>query len=298
MPVEAIGVVGCGTMGAPIARRLARAGYRVYIYDLRPAAMEALVGEPGITPASSPAAVAAVSDLWMTVLPSGDRVLQVVLGAEGMVTYARPGIVFMDLTTSGPGVARQLADALNPLGVGCLDSPMTGGRLGAEKGELVLMVGGDPAVLDKVRAPLLHVARDIVHVGPTGAGQAMKLVHNVVSHAIFLATCEGAVLGLKAGIPLDTVVAVLQAGNARSYATEVRFPKFILSGAYNGGATLDIVYKDIGLAREMATDVAAPHLPMLMSTFTQWQSMVQNGHGARDYTEAFRLIARQNGVEA
>jgi 3-hydroxyisobutyrate dehydrogenase len=166
--------------------------------------------------------------------------------------------VLIDLTTSDPAETSAIAAEARASGRDYLDCGMTGGARAADAGTITLMVGGDRAVLEACRPLLGHIAGRIFHVGETGAGHAMKLVHNMICHTIFLATSEGCRLAEALGIPLVTAVAVLNAGNARSFVSEQRFPNHVVSGTFDGRSRTANLAKDLAMAAALARQAGQP----------------------------------------
>lgn len=237
-----VAMVGLGQMGRGIARNLDRAGLLAGAFDSAPGAVAAA----GLSARVQDAPVARLLEMAEIVLfavPTTAAIRDAIGGATG-----RPGQVIVDLTTSDPGESQAFAATRAAAGQAYLDAAMTGGAAGADAGTLTLMIGGEPAALEKARPALAAFAGRMFHIGPVGAGHAMKLVHNMILHGMFLATCEGLTVARRAGIDAATAVAVLNAGNARSFVSEVRFPRDILSGTMDARSTVANLEKDLGLA--------------------------------------------------
>jgi 3-hydroxyisobutyrate dehydrogenase len=166
---------------------------------------------------------------------------------------------------------------------------MTGGAAGADAGTLTLMAGGDGEVIERARPVLQTIAQRIFHVGPSGAGHALKLVHNMILHSVFLATCEGCRVAERAGIDLERAIEVFNAGNARSFITEIRFPRHILSGRFDGRSTVSNLAKDLGMAARFAeeTGVPARYGPLTSALLDQ---AIENGMGGEDFTRLYQRI--------
>ena len=240
------GVVGVGNMGSGIARNLIGAGAATAVWDVSEDRRAAFAGDAAVVP---PAEMAAAGAAMFFAVPASREIggaLDAVLAAAG------PGLVLHDLTTSHPDDTRRLAARAAERGVPYLDAAMSGGASGAEAGTLTLMVGGDGAALARTRRHLDAFAARIFHLGDVGAGHAMKLVHNMVCHAIFLATCEGGRLCERAGLRLEDMIAVFNASNARSHASERRFPDHVLTGTWDGRSTVRNLRKDLALAARLA----------------------------------------------
>ncbi len=283
-----VGVIGLGNMGQPIAENLLRAGFPTTVYDLRPAAVEALRCA-GAVAAASPAALAGRSELVLLVVPDSGAVRQALFGRNGAARAASRGSVIVDMTTGDPRHSTRFADRLAKRGIAYLDSPMTGGATGAKAGRLLFMVGGDPGVYRRCLPVLERIGKRAIHVGPVGSGHVMKLVHNHVSHAVFAATCEGVALGERLGLSPENMLEVFNAGNARSYTTEVRFPRFIVPGTYDSGATFDIVRKDMSLVRKLGRR-SGFRLPINDCTYRYWKRAVDAGMGKEDWSKIVLVL--------
>lgn len=269
------GVVGLGRMGAGIAARLAAAGQLGAVWDPH-------LPEPAPGPVMTVGQMAQVVDVLLFAVPTTAEVRAALAGIVIPV-----GRVVVDLTTSDPLDGEALAADLAALGIGYLDAAMTGGAQGAADGTLSLMIGGDTAVLKRVRPVLEQFASCLFHLGPAGRGQAMKLVHNAILHATYLATCEGLRLAERAGIAAIEAVAVLNAGNARSYVSEVRFPRDILKPEPSAKSAVGTLAKDLALMAGMAARIGAP-APYAEMTAAMLAAACQTGDPARDFGLLFR----------
>lgn len=287
-----VAVVGLGQMGRGIARRLDAAGLLRGAWDFNPDAV-VTAGFSDCVQAVPVADLMAFADVVLFVVPSTREIEQALAGAS-----CRDDSVVVDLTTSDPKRSRALADRLAAQGTGFLDAAMTGGAAGADEGTLTLMVGGDARDLDRCRPALDTISARIFHLGPAGAGHTMKLVHNMILHAGFLATCEGLRLAEHAGVDVKQAVDVLNAGNARSFVTEVRFPRDILSGTMMARSRIANLEKDLGLARDFAAGlgVRAPYGEM---THTLLAEAIAQGHGETDFSWLYplyeELVAKMDG---
>ncbi len=278
-----VGVVGLGNMGRPIAENLLRAGFPTTVFDLRREASDALRAA-GAHAAVSPAALAEQSDIVLLVVPDSRAVRGVLFGKGGAARGAAMGSVVVDMTTGDPQHSKPFAERLAKSGIAYLDAPMTGGATGARAGQLLIMVGGARDTYERCLPVFRCLGKRAIHVGPVGSGHVMKLIHNHVSHAVFAATCEGVALGESLGLSPQDMIEVLNEGNARSYATDVRFPRFILSGAFNSGATFDIVCKDMALVRMLGRR-ARVRLPINAATYRYWKRAVDAGMGREDWSK-------------
>lgn len=252
-----IGFVGLGRMGSGICQNLvAKSGERVVAFDLSPAALEAAVGA-GAVAASSVAALAAESEVIFTSLPMPADVEAVALGAEGIRDGAREGTVYFDLTTSAPAVTQRIAAELAAGGVTMLDAPVSGGPAGAEAGTLGVMVGGDEEVFER-QLPLLRTfSANPIHVGELGSGLVTKLVNNLIALCGVATAAEALMLGTAAGVDPKKLDAAIRASSGDSIAYRSLADR-ALSGDYSASFTLNLSYKDIHLALELADELRVP----------------------------------------
>ncbi len=216
-----IGFIGLGIMGLPMARNLMAAGYQLTVLDVVQAPLEALVAE-GASAGSSPAQVAADTDVLITMLPDSPQVEQVYFGAGGAYEALRSGWLTIDMSSIAPGTARTLAERAAAAGADALDAPVSGGDKGAIAGTLSIMVGGTEAAFERARPILEVMGATIVHCGPAGAGQVVKVCNQVVVGVVIEAVSEALVLGAKAGVDPARIADVLQGGLAATKVLEMR----------------------------------------------------------------------------
>ena len=181
-----------------------------------------------------------------------------------------------------------VAERMATQGCAYVDAAMTGGAAGADAGKLTLMMGGAPEVIARIDPVLQQIAQQRFHMGSVGAGHAMKLVHNLILHSAFMATCEGLTLAQKAGLDVARAVDVLNAGNARSFVTEVRFPRDILSGTMNARSRISNLEKDLGLARQFAQALDGPACYTNLTHRLLHQAVTQ-GAGETDFSHLFEM---------
>ncbi|WAJ28054.1 NAD(P)-dependent oxidoreductase [Antarcticirhabdus aurantiaca] len=283
-----VGVIGLGQMGRGIAANLDRAGLLAAAFDVAPGAFAAAELSPAVQDAS-PAAMGETCDTVLFALPATPEIEACLAGPDGLLATERPGQILVDLTTSHPGDTRRVAERVREAGRAYIDCGMTGGAKGAAAGTLTLMAGGEAEALARVRPVLGVIAARVVHVGPSGAGHALKLIHNMVLHTVFLATCEGARAATRAGIDLATTIEVFNAGNARSFVTERRFPDHILSGRFDGRSFVSTFAKDLGLAERFLREIGAPALygPLTSALLSR---AVDEGLGDEDFTRLYEHV--------
>jgi 2-hydroxy-3-oxopropionate reductase len=251
-PKPVIGFIGLGIMGRPMARNLMAAGYRLVVFDVLPAAVEEVVAG-GATAGVSPRAVAAETDVLITMLPDSPEVRSVYLGPDGAFEALRAGWLAIDMSSIAPGTARELAERAAAAGAEILDAPVSGGDKGAIAGTLSIMVGGSEAGFDRARPILEVMGKTIVHVGPAGAGQVVKVCNQVVVGVVIEAVAEALVLGAKAGVDPGRIADVLQGGLAATKVLEMRRQN-MLSGRFDPGFRIRLHLKDLKNALELARE--------------------------------------------
>jgi 3-hydroxyisobutyrate dehydrogenase-like beta-hydroxyacid dehydrogenase len=240
-----IGFIGLGNMGAHMARRLLEAGHRVVVYDTRQEAIGELAAR-GAVAARSPAEVADAAETVMASLPTPDVVLKVATGPDGVIEGKRVRR-FVDLSTTGAVMAQRIFKLLAARGIVQIDSPVSGGVRGAEKGTLAVMASGPLAEIAAIEPALAVIGKIFILGEHPGAGQTMKLVNNVLSATAMTATSEAMVTGMKAGLDPRLMLDVINAGTGRNTATEDKFAKAVLTGTFDLGFTAGLMMKDVNL---------------------------------------------------
>ncbi|MHB1133489.1 MAG: NAD(P)-dependent oxidoreductase [Chloroflexota bacterium] len=243
------GFIGLGLMGKPMARNLMRAGFALAVHNRSRGKVDELAAE-GAAPAGSPAEVAARCEFVCTCLPGPADVRQVYLGPDGVLAGARAGSVLIEMSTIDPETHRELAAAAAARGAAYLDAPVSGGTTGAEKGTLTIMVGGEAEALERARPLLAAMGERIFHLGPVGAGAVAKLINNMLGAINLLGVYEGLVLGVKAGLDPRQLAEVVSSGSGASRQFAAGAPN-ILKRDFAPGFTLDLMAKDVALARQL-----------------------------------------------
>lgn len=289
---ETIGFIGVGAMGAPMARRLVDAGHRVKVFDPNPAAQQALV-DHGAEPAAGTKALADEVEAIMVSLPTPDIVRKV---AEEIATGAKTKLV-IDLSTTGPRAEQEIGAFLNGKGIDLLDSPVSGGVGGAEKGSLAVMVSGPEKYWDRWKPVLEVIGKNTIFVGPgQGQGQMMKLINNLLSATAMVASAEAFALGAKAGLDPDVMVDVINAGSGANTAVRDKFPKSILTRTFDYGFRTELMYKDVRLCLEEAEALGTPM--WIGQPVKQWWSLaLARGGVEEDFSNIMRYVEEQAGVE-
>ena len=290
-----IGFIGIGNMGRPMSINLLKAGYELTVHDIREEAIEAPVGL-GAEAADNPKAVARASDVVLTSLPTPEILEEVVLGEGGALEGAREGCILVDTSTVSPSTIKKIWSEAKEKGVRVLEAPVSGGVMGAEAGKLTVMVGGDVAVFERCREILQVIGENIYHVGGVGSGNTVKLVNNLLSLVNVVAMSEGMVLGVKAGVSPETLHDVVNVSSGRSYASEVKLPRFISQGHFEPGFALDLAYKDLGLALDLGREMGVPlHVTSVVRQV--YELARERGIGRLDHTAVITLLEEAAQVE-
>ena len=289
-----LGFIGVGNIGTPMCHHLLQAGHTVLVYDVNASNLARMVNL-GAQQAESPKAVAQACDIVFSSLPGPREVEQVALGKDGVIAAARPGLLYVDLSTNFPVMARRVCEALAAQGVTMLDAPVSGGVAGAERGTLAVMVGGDKPAFDRCRPLLAHFGANIFHVGDIGAGCVAKLVNNMLAFANTVTACEGMLLGTKAGVDPQLLHDIIQASSGASWAMR-QFPQKIFAGDFTAGFTIDLAYKDLRLALELGDELAVPLLMGSLCINLMRQARA-NGRGGDDLSGLMRVLENNIGVQ-
>jgi 3-hydroxyisobutyrate dehydrogenase-like beta-hydroxyacid dehydrogenase len=291
---EQIGFIGLGNMGAAFATRLLMAGERLQICDLRAQAVARFTAQ-GAVACASPRAVAAAAETIFMSLPTPAVVEQVAMDAAS-AAGKRKLRCLVDLSTTGPVMARTLAERLAKVGVVYVDAPVSGGVAGAVAGTVVIMLAcGDE--MARSLTPLLSLLGRVFHVGThAGQGQVTKLLNNVLSAGALLLSGEVTALGAKAGVDADTMIAVFNAGSGRNSATLDKYPKAILPGTFNLGFTNALMLKDVELCLQMAHDIGVA-MPISDEIRREWRAATELSGAEADFTTIVRRSEIRAGVE-
>lgn len=291
--MERVGFIGLGIMGQPMAINIARAGYRLTVYNRTRAKAEPLRAL-GAYVAESPREVAERSDVVIAMLTDGPDVEKILFGERGVVEGSRPGMVFIDMGTNSPDYAKSFAERLSRYGVEFLDAPVTGGQKGAIEGTLTIMVGGKYEVFKRVEPILRAMGKTIVYVGETGSGQLMKLLNQIVVAINMLALVEAMVLARRAGVDFEKLYQVLSSGAANSFTVQYYMPK-IMKNDLEPGFRASHLKKDLRYALELATKHSVP-LPAASLALQLYSAMESIGLGEKGTHALIKLYERISGL--
>lgn len=290
-----IGFIGLGTMGGPMARRLAEAGHPLHVCDRRASAVAPLV-RLGARAARTPAKVADRAATVMVCLASVDQFREVAFGRNGLFESSALRTI-VNFTTTGSDFIAEVAAAGAKRGVAVLDCPITGGRVGATSGKLSISVSGPRKGYAGIEPVLGHLATRLFYVGrKAGQAQTMKLANNLLSFMALAGTAEAFVLGAKAGLDPEMMVEVINAGTGRNSATEAKFPRHILPRSFDWGSGMNIAWKDLTLCMREAEALGVTL--WVGNTVRQvfGRAIAAGGYG-QDITEVIRPMEAEAGIE-
>jgi 2-hydroxy-3-oxopropionate reductase len=255
-PQQKIGLIGLGLMGRPMGLNLLKAGHTLTVWNRTASRAESLVAA-GAKLAESPREVASRSDVLFTIVSDPPALEEVLWSKDGVLSGLRRGSIYIDSSTVSPALARKISAACAERGARFLDAPVTGGTWGAEKGELVFMVGGEAETLKAVEPILGALSKRWFHLGPNGAGQIIKLAMNLILALQVDALAEALALVTGAGIQGEKLVEVMQSSMARAPILDIKAP-LLLKGEYPPSFPLRLMHKDLGLALDLANQIGVP----------------------------------------
>ena len=290
----AVGFIGLGNMGQPMALNLAKHGFPLVVHDIDPAKVEPLRAR-GATIVESPAGVAAATDRTISMVETTAQAESVIAGERGIVHAAQPRHIVISMSTIDPLAAGRLAGTLAARGIAMLDAPVSGGTERAKTGELSIIVGGDAATFEACRDLFKAMGTKIFHVGGLGRGLAMKLVNNMLVQVNMVAVAEALVLGVKAGLDAKTIYEVVRVSTGTSSAFE-RGAARMLARDFSPAGTVDISFKDQELETAFAKQLGAP---LLLANVSQqvYQMARAAGLGKQDGTAIIQVLERLAGVK-
>ncbi|TVQ40323.1 MAG: 2-hydroxy-3-oxopropionate reductase [Spirochaetaceae bacterium] len=289
-----IGFIGLGIMGKPMARNLLKAGYDLVVHDIVPAAVKEVVND-GAAEGSSPRAVAAESDIIITMLPNSPHVKQVVLGPSGVIEGVRAGSIVIDMSSIAPLVAQEIAAALKEKGVEMLDAPVSGGEPKAIDGSLAIMVGGPQTVFDAVEPILLKMGATAVLCGDIGAGNVTKLANQIIVALNIAAVSEAMVLATRADVDPENVFNAIKGGLAGSTVLNAKMP-LILERNFKPGFRIELHIKDLQNALDTAHDIGVP-VPLTSQVMEFMQALRVDGRQRDDHGGLVQFYERLAGRE-
>ncbi|ANH69764.1 NAD(P)-dependent oxidoreductase [Mitsuaria sp. 7] len=283
-----IGFIGLGMMGTPMAHLLHAAGHELVVQDARPEVAALFTdAHPGARIAGTTADYAAC-DVLITMLPNSD-IVDAVVGP--LASQLKRGAVVVEMSSADPNRTRALAEHLAESGITLIDAPVSGGVKKAVAGTLAIMVGGDIPAFERVRPVLETMGKAITHVGPVGAGHALKALNNYVSAAALIATAEAIHVGEAFGIDPATIVDVIQASTGRNNTTENKAHQFMLNGTFNSGFSLALQAKDVGIAASLGRAMGLP-MALAQDVYAMTAQASESLGAGADHTELYRFVGR------
>jgi 3-hydroxyisobutyrate dehydrogenase len=288
-----IGFAGLGLMGGRMARNLLKKGFPLTVWNRTPGRCEPLAKD-GARVAKNPWDLAEHSDVVVACVADPPAVERLVFAEDGLLGAVRPGFRYLECSTVSPDTTRRVQAALRERGADALEAPVTGSKNGAENGTLLFMTGGDEAVHEELMPVMMAMGTKAIHCGEMGQGSTVKLIGNGVISFMLEALCEGVVLGSKAGVPLETIVEVIQASG---YAS----PYYAFKGAamakrdFDEHFAIDLLVKDQTLLLEQASALKSP-MPGLAAIREVFQSARAQGHGREDICAVVKTLEKAAGI--
>ncbi|MEB3213205.1 MAG: NAD(P)-dependent oxidoreductase [Leptolyngbyaceae bacterium] len=289
-----VAFIGMGTMGAPMALNLLKAGHEVTVHN-RTREREAPVVAAGATAADSPKTAAIGAEIVITCVSDSPDVEGVMLGDEGVIHGASEGAIAIDMSTISPSVTRHIAQSLAEKGITMLDAPISGGSEGAKNGTLSIMVGGDAEAFNRAMPVFEAMGKTITHVGPIGAGQITKAINQVIIAGTYWGVAEGMAMGLKAGLDMEKVVQAVGGGAAGSWGLTNRSGNMI-TNEYPLGFRVRFHRKDLNIALEAARELGVP-LPIAAFVEQIETGLIARGYGDEDISNIARSVRENAGID-
>jgi 3-hydroxyisobutyrate dehydrogenase-like beta-hydroxyacid dehydrogenase len=283
-----LGFVGIGNIGEPVCRNLLEGGYDLLIYDVDPEALERL-RDTSAEPVASLDSLASRADVVLLSLPNSDTVEEVVFGEGGLADGLSGGETLIDTSSSEPSSTRSIAKRLAARRIDMLDAPVSGGVLRAREGALAVMVGGKPKVYDRCREILQSFGDGIFYVGDHGTGHLVKALNNLLSATTLASAAEATLVAQKGGVAPDKFLEIINAGNGRRYSTVVKFPRYILTRAFDDGFALGLMRKDLKIALQAAAEMELP-MPVGSALSQIWQIAKAHGYGGENHTAIYAFL--------
>jgi 3-hydroxyisobutyrate dehydrogenase len=290
-----VSFLGLGAIGWPMAVHLAARG-SLTVWNRTAARAAEFASRHGALTVITPCEAASGADVVVTCLPTSREVEALLDGPDGLEQGFKPGALLIDCTSGDPGSSRRIAERLGRRGVAFADAPVSGGVSGAEAGALTVMVGSDHPTFERARSTLSAFGKRIHHVGPVGAGHAVKAVNNALLAVNLLAVGEGLAALVKAGVSARSAVDIINASSGRSFVTEALVPERVLSGRWPRTFRLALLDKDVGIARTFLHEagVSGPLLDLAGRLLGEAREQLEE---AADHAEVIRLIEQRAGVE-
>jgi 3-hydroxyisobutyrate dehydrogenase-like beta-hydroxyacid dehydrogenase len=291
---ERVGFIGLGIMGSRMAANVGRAGFPLTVWNRTRSTAESWAAEHGADIADSPGELAKVSDLVVTMVVDGAQVESVLLGAGGVVHGARPGLLCVDMSTIAPSDTRRIGERLEAVGVGLVDAPVTGSAPRAQDGTLTIMAGGETADVERARPLLAAMGELIVHVGPRGHGEMVKLINNAVAAVNAAVVGQAMLAGRATGVDLDALVRVMAAGSGGSAMLELKAAP-MRAHDYSPLFKLEHMLKDVRLCLEEGQAAGVP-FPAAAQTRELLSAAMGRGHAEDDFCALVEVLEGLAGI--
>ena len=293
--MTAVAFLGLGAIGAPMAQHLAPPATSLTVWNRTAGRVTEFTARTGASEAATPAAAARGAEVVITCFPTSREVEALLEGPDGLVGGLAPGAVLVDCTSGDPATSRRIAARLAERGVGFLDAPVSGGTSGAKQGTLTVMVGGDAALLARVRPVLELFGKKIVHCGPVGAGDALKAVNNAMLAMHIWGLAEGLIALERVGVAPAVALDVINASSGRSNSSQNLFPERVLSRAFPRTFRLALLDKDVAIAAGVAQETGTPARLLDLTS-----ELFRDAHRAlgeeADHVEAVKYVEQIAGV--
>jgi 3-hydroxyisobutyrate dehydrogenase-like beta-hydroxyacid dehydrogenase len=290
----AVGFIGLGNMGGPMAQNLVKNGFSLVVHDIDRARVDPL-RERGAKVAGSPDEVAAATERTIVMVETTAQAESVIVGEHGVIRSAGPGHIVICMSTIDPFAAKRLGEQLSARGIAMVDAPVSGGTVRAASGELSIITGGPPETFQACGDLFKAMGTNIFHVGVLGQGLAMKLVNNMLGQVARVAISEALIMGVKAGLDPQTIYDVVRVSTGTSHAFETGVPR-ILARDFTPGGTVDITYKDQELETAFAKQLG---VPLLLANVTQqlYQMARAAGLNKEDGLAVIKVLEKLAGVQ-
>ncbi|WP_010238202.1 2-hydroxy-3-oxopropionate reductase [Clostridium arbusti] len=289
-----IGFIGLGIMGKPMAKNLLKEGYELVVLDRNKSVTDELV-RLGAEIETSPKAVAAKTNIIITMLPNSPQVKEVALMENGIIEGAKPGTIFIDMSSISPVASKEVAKKLAEKGIEMLDAPVSGGEPKAIDGTLSIMVGGKEKIFNDVKDLLLKMGSNAVLCGEVGAGNVTKLANQVIVALNIAAMSEAFVLGTKAGVSPELIYNAIRGGLAGSTVLDAKAP-MVMDRNFKPGFKIDLHIKDLTNVVEAGAAVGAPML-LTNQVLEMMRNLHENGEGQNDHSALVKFYEKLANVE-
>lgn len=292
--MQHIAFIGLGNMGGPMALNLARAGYKMTVFDIMPEAVKTLT-DAGAEAGADIAATVRDADVIITMLPGNDHVRKVYTGDGGIFAAAGKGALLIDSSTINAALAKEISAQAIEKGFEMIDAPVSGGTAGAAAGTLTFIIGGEDKAVAKARPLLEKMGKNIMHAGGHGAGQVVKMCNNMLLAIHMIGSAEALNLGAAFGLDPKVLSDIMMKSSGRNWSLEVYNPmpgvmeNVPASRGYTGGFGTDLMLKDLGLAQEMAQSKTA-YTPLGSLARDLYAAHSQSGKGRLDFSSIFQMI--------